>query len=148
MTTLKAITTINEMLSVLRADSDLAAALNMALSALRERHHAELPQQDRQSQDCAVSVLFEKNRTETTEKPEKAEHDSAPYPMTIVQDRYGGRYSGGAYTAWLLEPCEVPGEIGCGDLICSAFWDENKLICGKGDTPDEAERDLLIKIRG
>ena len=125
MTTLGAIMTINETLRVLRSDSELAAALRAALSALREQHHAELPRQDWQDG-----------------------HDAAPYPMTIVQDRYGGCYSGGAYTAWILEPWEVPGEIGCGDVICSAFWAENKLPCGKGATPDEAERDLINRIRG
>lgn len=127
MTTLNAITTINETLSALRADSDLATALNMALTALRERHHAEL-----------------------AEKGEKTEQDPMglfDYPLTIVADRYGGSYSGGAYTAWNLEPWEVPGEIGCGDLICCAFWDDNRLICGKGDTPDEAKRDLISKMR-
>lgn len=146
MTTLGAITTINKTLTLLRADSSLAAALNMALSALREQHHAELLQQDQQSQDSVLTVLSGKTRTETGKKIEK-EHDSAPYPTTIVQDRYGGCYSGGAYTAWLLEPWEVPGEIGCGDMICGDFWAENTLPCGKGSTPDEAEQDLIDKIR-
>lgn len=132
MTTLGAITTISETLSVLKADSDLAAALSLALSALRERHHAELllpqrPQLPEQEQAARKAVI---------------------YPTTIVQDRYGGCYSGGEYTAWLLEPWEVPGEIGCGDLICGAFWAENTLPYGKGDTPDEAERDLINKICG
>lgn len=127
MTTLSAITTINETLSVLKADSDLAAALREALSALRERHHAEL-----------------------AEKGEKAEQDLvrlSDYPLTIVADRYGGCYSGGAYTAWNLEPWEVPSDIFDGDLGCGSFWAENRLICGKGGTPDEAERDLFNKIR-
>lgn len=128
MTTLNAITTINETLSVLRADSDLAAALSMALSALRERHHGELAEKGEQTEQDPMGL--------------------SGYPMTIVADRYGGCYSGGAYTAWNLELWEVPDEIGCGDLICAAFWADNKLICGKGDTPDEAERDLIRRIRG
>lgn len=128
MTTLGAITTINETLSVLKADSDLAAALNLAVSALRERHHAELAKEGKQvEQDPGLL---------------------SGYPMTIVADRYGGCYSGGAYTAWNLEPWEVPGDIFDGDLGCGIFWAENKLICGKGATPDEAERDLIDKLRG
>lgn len=130
MTTLNAITTINETLAVLRADSELAAALNLALSALREKLQAELPQQRRQPPE-----------------QEQAPREASLYPLTIVADRYGGCYSGGEYTAWLMEPGEVPGEIGCGDLTCGAFWAENTLLCGKGSTPDEAERDLLKKIR-
>lgn len=127
MTTLYAITIINETLSVLKADSDLAAALNAALSALRERHHAELAQ---------------KGKT-VEQEPELL----SGYPMTIVADRFGGTYSGGAYTAWNLEPWEVPSEIFDGDLGCGTFWAENKLVCGKGDTPDHAEQDLFNKIR-
>lgn len=125
MTTLGAITVINETLSVLKADSDLAQALNVALSALREHHHGELAGQQ-------------------TVPPTAA----SDYPMTIVKDRFGGVYSGGAYTAWNLEPWEIPGEIAEGDLFCGEFWDWNKLPCGKGSTPDEAACDLLEKIKG
>ena len=130
MTTLGAIMMINETLSVLKADSDLAAALNMALSALREQYHAP----PRQSQQLP--------------EQEQTPHESALYPITIVQDRYGGCYSGGAYTAWNSEPWEVPSDISGGDLSCGIFWGENKLICGKGGTPDEAERDLIDQLRG
>ena len=128
MTTLNAIMTINETLSVLRADSDLAAALNMALSALREQHHTELAERGRETAQDSAGL--------------------SGYPMTIVADRYGGCYSGGAYTAWNLEPWEVPGDIADGDMGCCVFWAGNELLCGKGDTPDEAERDLVNKIRG
>lgn len=130
MKTLNAITTINETLAVLRADSELAAALNLALSALREQLQAELKQQRRQPPE-----------------QEQAPREASLYPLTIVADRYGGCYSGGAYTAWQMEPWEVPSDISDGDLDCSIFWADNELICGKGSTPDEAERDLLKKIR-
>lgn len=126
MTTLSAITTINEVLATLKPDSDLAQALNTALSALRERHHGELAGQ-------------QKNRVM------KQPRD---YPMTIVKDRYGGVYSGGAYTAWNLDPWELPSEMADSDLFCGEFWAWNKLPCGKGNTPDEAEGDLLRRIRG
>lgn len=128
MTTLNAITTIGETLSVLRADSDLAVALRMALSALRERHHAELAEKGGAAAPDPMKL--------------------SGYPLTIVEDRYGGCYSGGAYTAWNLEPWEVPVDIADGDLGCGVFWANNKLTYGKGGTPDEAERDLLNKICG
>ena len=67
MTTLSAITTINQVLATLKPDSDLAQALNTALSALRERHHGELAGQQ-------------------TVAPTAA----SDYPMTIVKDRFGG----------------------------------------------------------
>lgn len=127
MTILNAITAISETLAVLRPDSELAAALGMALSALREQHHAEL--------------------AKTGEKAEQDPMRLSGYPLTIVADRFGGIYSGGAYTAWNLEPWEVPGDVAAGDLDSAIFWSENRLLYGKGGTPDEAERDLLKKIR-
>ena len=126
MTTLGAITTINETLPVLKSDSDLARALNVALSALRERHRAELAGQWKDM---------------TPEEP-------SGYPMTIVKDRFGGTYSGGAYTAWNLEPWEIPGDLLAGDTSCCEFLLHSRLIYGKGNTPDEAERDLMDKISG
>ena len=124
MTTLGAITTINETLPVLKPDSDLAMALNVALSALRERHRAEL-------------AGHWKNAI-----PE----EPRDYPITIVKDRFGGTYSGGAYTAWHLNPWEIPSDLSAGDLSCCDFLAHSRLIYGKGSTPDEAERDLMDKI--
>lgn len=123
MTTRSAITAINEVLPVLNPDSDLAQALHVALSALRELHRAELAGQQKK-------IVLQAPRS---------------YPVTVVKDRFGGVYSGGAYTAWNLEPWELPNEIAGGDMICCDFWadNRNRQICGKGATPDEAERDLI-----
>ena len=68
------------------------------------------------------------------------------YPLTIVMDRYGGVYSGGAYTAWNMSAWDVPDEIASGDLICGAFWDENEEPVGRGDTPEAAVRDLERRL--
>lgn len=70
------------------------------------------------------------------------------YPLTIVSDRYTGVYSGGNYTAWNCEPCEIPEEIGDDDVTCSIFWAnfDAKLV-GFGETPREAALDLYCKIK-
>lgn len=61
----------------------------------------------------------------------------------IVQDRYGGGYSRGAYTAW---PGDVPEEIDNDDVTASNFWDEHRdAVIGLGSTPQEALDDLLVK---
>ena len=69
------------------------------------------------------------------------------YPVTIVKDRYNGAYSGGKYTAWNRHPCIIPNEIFYDDVTCAAFWDLNLIPCGIGETPEEAERDLVEKMR-
>lgn len=64
------------------------------------------------------------------------------YPITIVKDRYGGTYSGGAFLAFNL-PCEeIPLEIDADDVTCYKFWKNTKIKVGKGATPDEALNDL------
>lgn len=68
------------------------------------------------------------------------------FPLTITQDRYGGCYSGGKYTAWNKEPCEIPLEIFEGDIDCCKFWFNNKEIVGIGDTPDLAIQNLKRKL--
>ena len=73
------------------------------------------------------------------------------YPLTIVMDRYSGVYSGGIFTAWKLDPDEVPEEICAGDNSASDFFDDIRykrrdFIYGIGETPDEAAMDLYIKM--
>lgn len=70
------------------------------------------------------------------------------YPLTVVKDRYTGVYSGGKYTAWNLDFYEVPEDIAADDVTCSIFWyaDEEPLA-GRGDTPQEAIDDLLLRIQ-
>ena len=64
------------------------------------------------------------------------------YPITIVKDRYGSTYSGGAFLAFNL-PCEeIPLEIDADDVTCYKFWKDAKIEVGKGATPDEALNNL------
>ena len=81
------------------------------------------------------------------------------YPLTIVSDRYCGVYSGGNFTAWNLEPCDVPEEIYSGDMTCMDFWNgvdgdvlygkiRSDIVCGIGNTPEEAVANLYIRIGG
>ena len=61
------------------------------------------------------------------------------YPVTIVMDRYGGSYSGGAWIAWPLYPEDVPREPEGDDSAAIVFWSgERKYPCGRGSTPNEA----------
>lgn len=68
------------------------------------------------------------------------------FPLTIVFDRYGGIYSNGKYTSWNLYPHQVPKEINSNDITCMCFWDDNKIIVGIGNTPNEANNDLIFKL--
>ena len=74
------------------------------------------------------------------------------YPLTIVMDRYSGVYSGGIFTAWNLDPDEVPEEICWDDGSVMTFFDnvregKSPFVYGIGKTPDEAAMDLYIKIK-
>lgn len=69
------------------------------------------------------------------------------YPLTICKDRYGGCYSKGEYTAWNLDPSEVPTEsYEAGDVDCWYFWEHNNIPCGLGDSPEEAVCNLIKKV--
>lgn len=71
------------------------------------------------------------------------------YPLTITADRYTGAYSGGVFTAWNLEPSEVPTGPFDGDVGCAEYWGSSKtVVCGKGDTPEEAAANLYIVLGG
>jgi hypothetical protein len=72
------------------------------------------------------------------------------YPITIISDRYSGVYSGGEWTAWALDPDNLPDGIFDSDVECAVAWSElkedrkrGKLAFGIGNTPDEALRDLV-----
>lgn len=65
------------------------------------------------------------------------------YPIIVIQDRYSGVYSGGKYTAW--NTFDIPEEIDESDPICAEFWYTYIGTVGKGDTPEEAIKDLYIK---
>ncbi len=74
-----------------------------------------------------------------------------PYPLCIVEDRYGGAYSGASFLAFNMSPMgvsELP--IDAGDAECLNFWDGNDkdydlsdFIIGKGNTPEEALQNLV-----
>ena len=72
------------------------------------------------------------------------------YPLTIINDRYGGTYSDGVYLTLPLHFYDVPREIDGDDRACATFWDENandRLIpVGRGDTPQVAYEDLLKQM--
>ena len=71
------------------------------------------------------------------------------YPLTIVSDRYGGTYSGGAYTAWPMDYTDVPLEPGLDDDTCAGYWAEHADdTIGRGNTPNEALEDLYNRIHG
>lgn len=76
--------------------------------------------------------------------------EDAIYPLTIVEDRYGGAYSGGKYTAWNVGFDEIPPDIDSDDVWCHNFWNEQEnnptYFVGKGDTVSEALADLYIKL--
>lgn len=71
------------------------------------------------------------------------------YPLTIVEDRYGGCYSKGHYLAFNLEPWEVPEDVNGSDVDCICFWDEDakEYAIGKGNTAQEAINDLASKLQ-
>ena len=72
------------------------------------------------------------------------------YPVTIINDRYGGCYSKGAFLAFNLEPWDVPKGVSWGgDVDCAEFWADEapKYVIGKGNTPNEAYRDLVERIQ-
>lgn len=72
------------------------------------------------------------------------------YPLTVVKDRYTGTYSGGEFTAWALEPEDVPPEIWYDDVPCMNFWwnrpDDDDVIAGRGKTPEEAIENLSKRL--
>ena len=74
------------------------------------------------------------------------------YPLTITKDRYSGTYSGGYFTAWNLDPDQIPYEITCDDTSASVVFSLIKrgqldLTYGVGSTPNEAVFDLYSKIK-
>lgn len=69
------------------------------------------------------------------------------YPTTIMEDRYGGAYSGAAWTAWPMYPEEIPEGPDDGDPECWTFWQEYKGTVGKGKTPDEAYTSLIMHLQ-
>jgi len=77
------------------------------------------------------------------------------YPVTVFTSRYGGTYEG---APWIAVQLHVDPHIGgrqdeqsldgCqGDDVDCLMWYENVLIpIGRGDTPDEAVKDLARQL--
>lgn len=63
------------------------------------------------------------------------------YPMTIMADSHGGAFSGGQYTAWMIEEHCIPYHDD------EEFWIENTKYVGLGNTPQIAHEDLYAKMR-
>ena len=90
-----------------------------------------------------------------------------PRGILVARDRYGGSYSGHAYTAWNYGICikgnpiddvrlfwahGEPSDASAGDSTCEEFWNslrkdpKNFPIYGGGNTPEEAVGNLIYKL--
>lgn len=107
---------------------------------------------------------FEKIRFESAAaQMEDLEERQAPVegPVTIVKDPNNGTYSHGKYLAFPLSPEDIPQAAtlkinenpswpfeGMDDATTvRSFWKYYDEPCGKGDTPDEALKDLEKKLK-
>lgn len=69
------------------------------------------------------------------------------FPISIVQDRYGGTYSErGPWLAFPCEPWEVPRDPFDDDTTARNWWSAARLPIGGGRTPDEACGDLVERL--
>jgi hypothetical protein len=68
--------------------------------------------------------------------------DIQNYLIEVDEDRYSGAYSGAGYTAWLGFR---PDDIDAGDSTCEEFWENNRVVHGRGDSPQAAYLDLVSK---
>lgn len=75
------------------------------------------------------------------------------YPVAIVQDRYGGVYSGGQWLA-IAEADKVYSKLprtqfvmtngpSADDVMCLQFWSNKPDWIAVGNTPDEAYNSLV-----
>jgi hypothetical protein len=89
-----------------------------------------------------LATLF----TKLEEPPKHSPVDDYPYPLTIIQDRYGGVYSGGSFVAFKALAHEISPSASGSDLNCCEFFCETPIPYGVGETPDEAIIDLKSKL--
>lgn len=85
-----------------------------------------------------------------TQNPFELLNVKLPYPLCIVEDRYGGVYSGAYFLAFNMSPFgvdELP--IDAGDSDCLYFWENeaDEYIIGKGKTPEEAVWNLITLLK-
>ena len=88
-------------------------------------------------------LIFACMKTEDIKRWLRSKH-----PTTIVNDRYSGIYSEAQWLAFPLEHYDVPAEVDGDDMTCVDFWQDYAEPVGKGDTPDEALRDLVTIMDG
>lgn len=72
--------------------------------------------------------------------------DTRIFPLTIIRDRYDGRFSGGVYLAFNCLPEDVEDSVYDEQYACWLYWQQTPRHVGRGDTPEEAERDLWLKL--
>lgn len=98
---------------------------------------------------CSFVILNKGGDIIMHENENKILEELLVVPLCIVQDRYGGCYSGAEYLAFNMLPFFV-GQlaIDAGDMSCQEFWEHEAedYIIGKGNTPLEALCDLQIKL--
>ena len=71
------------------------------------------------------------------------------YPLTVVRDRYEGKYSGGCFLAFNEFSWNVPEEIDSDDASCCLFWNSDRskeFLVGKGVDAVAAILDLENQI--
>ena len=69
------------------------------------------------------------------------------YPLTIINDRNSGMYSGGEYLAFPYSFHVLDKRIEGDDAKCAEFWKEYHGIVGRGSTVTEALQDLDMQMR-
>ena len=100
--------------------------------------------------ECSYVDSFEDEENEALEMAIKELGKAIPiekdiYPLTIIQDRYNGTYSGGRYLAFNLDFDDVPLEVIGDDVETANFFYKTKIKYGKGATIMDAVNDLIEK---
>lgn len=98
------------------------------------------------------TFIIREDGTREKYDPDKPKKDTI-WPVTIVTARYQGGYEGGKWLAFNMEYGNVPEAVYGDDISCANFFDEynksnrkkNPLKIGRGDTPDDALKDLVAQ---
>lgn len=75
------------------------------------------------------------------------------WPIALLEDRYGGVYSGGAWVAMGRSDRQKSRDAvfegtNASDNECAEFWtNERKALVGLGPSPNEALQDLMTKFK-
>lgn len=68
------------------------------------------------------------------------------YPITLIQDRYNGTYSGAKWLAFNEDTNEIDPSVSGDDESCMKFWETYSGVVGKGDDPDSAIKSLELEL--